>query len=391
MNRSTLIAAIAASVVGVGGVGILLGQTVFDPHGNEAANVESGHGEKEGHAEADGVVMTPEQLAASGIEIVAAKSGAVSGGIEAQGAVAATPDGLAILSARSPGSIAFISKRLGDPVARGEVLARIESGEGATLASNLASARSRERVARSAFEREKQLYDAKVTARQDFETAQQALTSAEAELASAKTAMAAAGVSEDGRYVLVRSPIAGRIIGSRATLGAFVEANAELFRVADPAKVHIETALTADDAARVKPGDKALVILRNATVETIVRSVTPGLDIESRTVTAVLNLDARAAALQPGQVVRVRILTQAGPAPGSAITVPEEAVQSYEGRDVVFVRTDAGFVARPVTVVARAGGNAEIRAGLAPGEQVAGRNAFLVKAELGKSEASHED
>ena len=128
-----------------------------------------------------------------------------------------------------------------------------------------------------------------------------------------------------------------------------------------------------------------------STVETIVRSVTPGLDIESRTATAVLNLDARAAALQPGQVVRVRILTQAGPAPGSAITVPEEAVQSYEGRDVVFVRTDAGFVARPVTVVARAGGNAEIRAGLAPGEQVAGRNAFLVKAELGKSEASHED
>lgn len=391
MNRNTLIAAIAAGVVGVGGVGILLGQTVFDPHGNDAPGAEAAHGGEEGHAEAEGVAMTPEQLAASGIEIVAAKSGAVSGGIEAQGAVAAAPDGLAILSARSAGSIASIAKRLGDPVARGEVLARIESGEGAALASNLASARSREQVARSAFEREKQLYEAKVTARQDFEAAQQALTSAEAELSSAKTAMAAASVSEDGRYVLVRSPIAGRITGSRATLGAFVEANAELFRVADPAKVHVETALTADDAGRVKPGDRAVLILRDATLETTVRSVTPGLDIESRTATAVLNLDARAAALQPGQFVRVRILTQAGPATHSALTVPEEAVQSYEGRDVVFVRTDEGFIARPVTVGARAGGHAEIRAGLAPGEQVAGRNAFLVKAELGKSEASHED
>lgn len=391
MNRNMLIAVIAAGVVGVGGAGILLGQAVFDPHGNEATGAEAGHGEEESHAEAEGVAMTPDQLAASGIEIVAVKSGAVSGGIETQGSVAAAPDGLAILSARSAGSIASIAKRLGDPVARGEVLARIESGVGAALAADLASARSREQAAGSAFEREKQLYEAKVTARQDFEAAQQALTSAEAELASAKTAVATAGVSEDGRYVLVRSPIAGRITASRATLGAFVEANAELFRVADPAKVHVETALTADDAARVKPGDKALLILRDAALETTVRSVTPGLDTESRTATAVLNLDARAAALQPGQFVRVRILTKAGPATGGAITVPEEAVQSYGGRDVVFIRTDEGFIARPVTVGARSGGHAEIRAGLEPGEQVAGRNAFLVKAELGKSEASHED
>ncbi len=391
MNRSMLIAVIAAGVVGVGGTGILLGQTVFDPHGVETTGAEAGHGEEEGHAEAEGVAMTPDQLAASGIEIVAAKSGAVSGGIETQGLVAAAPDGLAILSARSAGSIVSIAKRLGDPVARGEVLARIESGVGAALAADLASARSREQAARSAFEREKQLYEAKVTARQDFEAAQQALTSAEAELASAKTAVAAAGVSEDGRYVLVRSPIAGRITASRATLGAFVEANAELFRVADPAKVHVETALTADDAARVKPGDKALLILPYAALETTVRSVTPGLDTESHTATAVLNLDARAAALQPGQFVRVRILTKAAPATGGAITVPEEAVQSYEGRDLVFIRTDEGFIARPVTVGARSGGHAEIRTGLEPGEQVAGRNAFLVKAELGKSEASHED
>lgn len=392
MTKRMLITAAAVGALAIGGVGVLLGQTLFDPHGSgSVAGAEEGaeHAE-EGHGGAEGVEMSAERLKASGIEVVKAEAGAMTGGIEAQGSIAAAPEGLAVLSARTSGSIAAISKRLGDPVARGEVIARIESGEGAGLAATLASAQSRAQLARSAFEREKRLFEANVTARQDFEAAQEALATAEAELASAKTAMSAAGVSADGRYVFVRSPIAGRIIAARATLGAFVDANTELFRVADPAKVHVETALTALDASRVRPGDKATVIFRDQTLSAIVRSVTPGLDAESKTATAVLSLDQHDASIQPGQFVRVRISPKAGAA-STAVIVPDESVQSFEGKDVVFARTAEGFEARPVTVGTRSGGRAEILAGLNSGDEVAGKNAFLVKAEIGKSEASHED
>ncbi len=393
MTRNKLIAAVAVGVVVVGGAGILLGQTVFDSHGsNSAARAEEGAAhEGEEHAGAEGVEMTLDRVNASGIEIAIAQAGVMSGGVETQGSIAAAPEGLAVLSARSAGSIASISKRLGDPVARGEILARIESGQGASLAAALASAESRAQLARSTFEREKRLFEANVTARQDYERAQEALTTAEAELASAKTAMTAASVSADGRYVLVRSPIAGRVISAHATLGAFVEANAELFRVADPTKVHVETALTAADANRVKPGDQASVILKDKTLQAVVRSVTPGLNVESRTATAVLNLQSRDGDLQPGQFVRVRITPKGVAAAGGSLVVPDEAVQSFEGKDVVFVRTSAGFEARPVTVGVRSGGRAEILSGLKDGEKVAGKNAFLVKAELGKSEAAHDD
>lgn len=389
-----MIAAAAAGVLVVGAAGVLLGQTLFDPHSaktSAGAEEAGGHAEEKGHGGAEGVEMSADQIKSSGIEIVQAQSGVMTGGIETQGSVAAAPDGLAVLSARSSGSVASISKRLGDPVSAGEVLARIESGQGAGLAAALASAESRAQLARSTFDREKRLFDANVTARQDYEAAQEALTTAEAELASAKTAMSASGVSSDGRYVLVRSPIAGRIISSKATLGAFVEGNAELFRVADPSKVHVETALTAADAARVKPGDPASVVFQNTTLSATVRSVTPGLDVESRTATAVLSLREREASLQPGQFVRVRISPKATSATSSAIVVPDEAVQSFEAADVVFVRVGSRFEVRTVTVGIRSGGRAEILSGLQSGEQIAGKNAFLVKAELGKSEASHED
>ena len=55
-------------------------------------------------------------------------------------------------------------------------------------------------------------------------------------------------------------------------------------------------------------------------------------------------------------------------------------------RDVVFVRTTTGFQAVPVTVGQRSAGRAEIVSGLKPGQAIAARNAFLLKAELGKGE-----
>ena len=64
--------------------------------------------------------------------------------------------------------------------------------------------------------------------------------------------------------------------------------------------------------------------------------------------------------------------------------VPAEAVQTLEGRDVVFVRTTTGFTARPVTVGARGAGHAAIVVGLRPGETIATANAFFLKAQMRK-------
>lgn len=78
-----------------------------------------------------------------------------------------------------------------------------------------------------------------------------------------------------------------------------------------------------------------------------------------------------------------------GASPTASIGLPEEAVQTVEGRDVVFVRTAKGFQATSVTVGQRSAGRVEIVAGLKAGSTVATRGAFLLKAELGKGEAEH--
>ena len=89
-----------------------------------------------------------------------------------------------------------------------------------------------------------------------------------------------------------------------------------------------------------------------------------------------------------GQGLRVRI-TPRGSSTNGRIVLPEAAVQTVEGRDVVFVRTGEGFQATPVTVGTRSGGRIEILSGLRAGTTVVTAGAFALKSQLGAGEAEH--
>ena len=65
-------------------------------------------------------------------------------------------------------------------------------------------------------------------------------------------------------------------------------------------------------------------------------------------------------------------------------------MQNLDGRDVLFVRTPQGFRPQPVLVGIRSGGSAQILSGARAGEQVATRNAFLLKAEMNKGAGDDE-
>lgn len=327
--------------------------------------------------------MDVARLTASGVQVQAVASGGLASEVVAQGTVEAEPTGMAVLTARASGSVARLTKRLGDPVRAGETLALVESREAAQISADRSVASAKADLARKVLARERRLYEQKVSPRQDYETAQAELAAAEAEARRAASAAGAASVSRDGRYLAVTSPISGRITAMAANLGAFVQPETELFRIADPAKIQIEAAVTATDAQRIQPGDTAVVEINSgAVVNAVVRSVTPGVSEETRSATVVLALTGDASVLQPGQLVRTRITARRSATNG--IVVSEEAVQTIDGHDVVFVRTTKGFRVQRVTLGQRSGGRVAVTEGLAAGQQIAVKNAFLLKAELGK-------
>lgn len=381
MERSHLIA--------VSGVLILLAALawVFWPADSNGPDQQAEQGEKSEVPE--GVLLIDEkQIAASSIEIEAVQFGAATE-LVFPATAAAAPNASARIDARASGVVKSVNKMLGDYVRQGEVIARIESADAAGLAAQVAAARARVNELSALYDREKRLFEANVTARQDLEAAQANLQVARSELSRAQAASAAAGVSGDGRSLAVTSPISGQITSAPIVLGSYVSAGEEMFQIVNASGLQVQVALPASDAARIRPGDEATLELgQDREIGGRVRSVTPALDPESRSATAIISLAGAVPGLQPGAFLQARI-RPSGETDATSISVPESAVQMVEGREVVFVRTRTGFRAMPVVTGSRSGGRIVIESGLQNGQRIATENAFLLKAELGKEEAEH--
>lgn len=382
-NQQRLLGGAAATVIVLGG-----GFAVWSMTRGPEVPTEAAAEAEEEHSAGEALEMDATRIQAAGIVLAPVGSGSLSAEIVAQGTVVGTPQGEAVLAARADGVITRVSLRLGDSVRAGQTVVLIESREASSIAAERSTAQARLTAARQALGREQRLFDAQITARQDLEAAQTVLAEAEAEARRTSSAAAAARVSGDGRSTGVVSPISGRVTVSNATLGSFVTAGIELFRVANASQIEIQASVSAADAGRIAPGDRASITLPEGEVKATVRSITPGVNAESRAATVLLNV-AGVGGLRPGQAIAVRIYTRDAQTTGG-VSVPEEAIQTVEGREVVFVRTATGFTAAPVIVGQRSAGRAQIATGLRAGQSIATRNAFVLKAELGKGSGEEE-
>jgi RND family efflux transporter MFP subunit len=91
----------------------------------------------------------------------------------------------------------------------------------------------------------------------------------------------------------------------------------------------------------------------------------------------VANGDGR---LKPGMFARVRLQ---GSSPEDVVQVPVDAIQEIGERRVVFVAGPGGqYVARDVVTGTERDGRVDVRRGLAPGDKVVVRGAFLLKSQL---------
>jgi cobalt-zinc-cadmium efflux system membrane fusion protein len=93
--------------------------------------------------------------------------------------------------------------------------------------------------------------------------------------------------------------------------------------------------------------------------------------------------------LRPGLFVTGSVVLEESQAP---VVVPVGAIQTFEGKEIVFVAGDeeGEFVPKPIQRGFSDGVLVEVKNGLSAGEKVVVRNSFVLKAELGKGEGGHE-
>lgn len=361
-----------------------------------------GEGKGDGHAgkepgekhEAEGVIrFTDDQIKLAGITMQTAAAAHLDTFIRMPGQIALNEDRTAHVTARAPGAVEQVSATLGQNVRKGDVLAIIASAEIADQRADLAAAEKRVAYARSVYASEKSLWEEKISARQDYLKAESDLREAEIALQSARQKLAALGGQGGGsggsNRLQVRAPFGGTIVEKHVALGEVVGAETRIFTVSDLSTVWADVVVPAKDLEIVRVGTEAVIrsVASDTTAPGKVSFVSSLIGEESRSAKARVVLDNPKTAWRPGLFVNVDIVTGSAEVP---VTVVREALQTVEGRQVVFKRVGEGFMAQPVSIGRSDGRLVEIVNGMKAGEQYAGAGSFAIKAEQAKGDAEHE-
>ena len=247
--------------------------------------------------------------------------------------------------------------------------------------------------------REAKLWKQRISAEQDFLQARAGAEEAKIRLDLARQRLSALGLSDTEvaslpsqpvaalRRLELRAPIAGRVIARAAVQGAAVATDAELFSVADLATVWVEMTIPPRDLPMAREGQKVSIRGEGeARGEGRIVFLSPVLDAETRAARAVAEIDNAEGNWRPGGFVTAELATGEQQVD---VLIPRDAVQEFEGEKIVFVRTAEGFEKRDVALGREDASAFEAIFGLDAGTEIVVGNAFALKAELAKSEASH--
>lgn len=331
------------------------------------------------------VALTPPQQASLGIDVapVAAAESALSRPYPAQ--VRVPNDQLRVVAAPETGVIEALLVAEGEPVTKGQPLARILSPGLLALQRDYLEALSGRALAADAQARDRKLLDEGIIAERRYLESRAAFQQQSAVAAQRRQALVLAGMDETalqaleksrqlGSSLVVRAPLDGVVLEQLATAGQRVDGATPLYRVGRLAPLWVEVHVPLEAAHAIKVGDTVGLVREgvNGTVITVgrmVHSADQGVLVRAE-------LANGTAALRPGQFVEVR-LAAAG---ADALRVPATALVRNAGKVYVFVQSGEGFDPLEVEVLATEGDDALLRAALPADARVVVKGTAAVKA-----------
>jgi membrane fusion protein, heavy metal efflux system len=359
-----------------------------DTHGHEAERGSDEHGHE--------VIIKLQDTAIKefGIEIVQAKDGKIGMHTSLPAEITLNADAVAHIVPRVPGVVRSVAKNLGDKVKAGQVLAVINSRELADYKASYLAAKEKLDLAQTMFEREKRLWEKKITAEQEYLNAKRDMADAQIEMRSAEQKLHALGFSEDRLRNLpnqpdesftiyeIVAPIDGTIIEKHITLGEVLKDDSEPFVVADMDTVWVKVNVHQKDLSKIRCGQKAVIKTEHAQCEGVVSYVGGVLEESTRTALARIALPNEEGQWRPGTFATVSIYADVV---DCNIVVPKEAIVAMEGKSFVFIVKEGGFAPQEVRLGRINGEYAEVISGLDAGQQYVTKGAFTLKSEMTKS------
>lgn len=247
------------------------------------------------------------------------------GTVEGEPAGGGKPAGAARLSAPAAGIVLAVPVREGDRVDAGTVVVRLDDRP---ALAQVEKARHAVEFAEQQMARQTKLKTVEGTSEKALQEAAQQLASAKADLAAAQAQLA---------QVQLASPIAGIVARIHVQPGQTVEPNTVVAEVIDPARLVATVHVPAAEAARLKAGQPAELLLERSTSLAglgKVLYVSPLVDEKTATVLVRASVPPEAG-LRAGQFVHVRVITEER---AGRLAVPREAVYTdHDGQSTLSI------------------------------------------------------
>ncbi len=353
------------------------------------------------HEEAKIVELTPEQVKRFGIKTLKINKSNFQHRLTMPGQVELNENTITHVVASVPGVVKEIYKGLGEETQAGEPLATLQSRDMAEAKSAYIVAYKDLRLKQDLYGREEILWKKEVKSETQLIQTRNTVENAKVDLEQKKQKLLALGVKEEQIHKLpeqktplniytIGSPIAGKIIERHITLGEVISVDNQVFVIANLDTVWIELAIPAEDLPKVKKAQKVnLFAHQGGTIHSgIIMYVSPVINNESRTGKAIIQMDNLNQTWHPGDFITAQIIIsdQSG-----FLSLPKSVIQTINESPHVFVKKGDGiFEAKPIQIKGSDKGEfIEVLNGVQEGAELVSANTFLLKAELGKSEAEH--
>lgn len=369
---------------------------VEEPHSFEVtiAAQREGKTHRFAYAQEEGrVAMSDAQVKDAGIEIKSAGPAKIKSTLQLIGDIKLNGDRTVLIVPRLAGVVESANVNAGDVVKKGQVLAVIFSPALADQRGELLAAQKRLALAQTTYEREKKLFEGKISAEQDFLQARNAMNEAEIAVRGAQQKLASIGGLSSGsgnltRYE-IRAPINGTIVEKNLSVGQAIKEDANIFTLADLTSVWAEMTVYAKDMNVIRAGQKVTVKSAefDGSASGVVSYVGALAGEQTRTAKARVVLPNPKSAWRPGLPVNIEVEASESEVP---VAVSADAIQTLGDQSAVFGRYDNAFEARPLKLGRTDGKMVEVLKGLSAGEKYAARGSYIIKADLGKAGAAHE-
>ena len=297
---------------------------------------------------------------------------------------------------RTNGRLVSVNIQLGDPVRRGQVLAKVEDREiveqvsqaEASQQVSKATIRQREadlKVAEVNFERSKNLFQRQLLAKQALDDAESKFLAAEAQidLSKAQLMQADARLQElriNLQNTNVTSPVDGFVGKRNVDPGAMVSQNTPIASVVEISRLKMVVNVVEKDIRLVTVGDSGEVDVDAYPGEKFrgrIARVAPVLDPATRTATMEIEIANSDNRLKPGMYARVSLTVEERK---DTLVAPKTAVIDFDSkRGVWMANQDNRAIFKPVELGLEDVDRVEIKAGLKEGDRIVTTGAAAVR------------